>query len=57
MPVTVQYTVLKDKTFSQNNSRGIGISYQFDWIKDQFCSTRALKTEEEKDLQCKPPIS
>lgn len=27
MPVTVQYTVLKDKTLSQNNSRGIGISY------------------------------
>lgn len=27
MPVTVQYTLLKDKTLSQNNSRGTGISY------------------------------
>lgn len=27
MPVTVQYTVLKDKTRSQNNSRDTGISY------------------------------
>lgn len=27
MPITAQYTVLKDKTLSQNNSRGTGISY------------------------------
>lgn len=58
MQVTVQHTVLKDKTLSENNSRGTITSYHsLTEIRTNSAVRRRRKYERKRNPQFKPSTS